>query len=401
MTSRKKIIPKCPSSEETDKVRYSEAIDRMRKAFGNENDKKPERDQIMKNLKETNAILLEEDMSLIKQAMANPRDEKGNLITDKQLGFLRANIKIMEKHIRGVKANAEPAVAVEEDSEDPTDSSEDELLDTIQPKKKKIKRSMNIETKQITPKNIPANWWPWKMTQRYFRLIINGDEKERTVNAITEIISKLQRTYSFKVICWKKYTLIITYSEKDRDELQEKIKSKTLTTEIPEWRRPAIKILFMKPPVEESWNNYIDRIMRLNGFKDNKQYKLKSYFAMTEGKYGVVIEVSPAIRSAIEQISKGRISVGYTFLSARDNFDVINCRLCHRFGHTRNKCNNQSRCTKCAGRHTIKNCTSQEIKCASCEKTDHSAYSRNCPLYRSELQMAISLIDYQYDYLMM
>lgn len=62
------------------------------------------------------------------------------------------------------------------------------------------------------------------------------------------------------------------------------------------------------------------------------------------------------------------------------------CKNCQSFGHTKNYCNKQPRCVKCAGKHSTIECTKEIIrpKCCNCGES-HPATYRGCVVAK-ELQ---------------
>ena len=55
------------------------------------------------------------------------------------------------------------------------------------------------------------------------------------------------------------------------------------------------------------------------------------------------------------------------------------CPKCHAFGHIAEICDAVAdTCRKCSGAHRTSECTSTDIRCARCGKTDHTASSRRC-----------------------
>ena len=81
-----------------------------------------------------------------------------------------------------------------------------------------------------------------------------------------------------------------------------------------------------------------------------------------------------------------RIEVGpYTPRNA-----ISQCYRCQRFGHSSVRCNQPTRCVKCAGQHAARECnkTKEEApRCCNCEG-DHPANWRGCPKAQAAEQMA-------------
>lgn len=59
----------------------------------------------------------------------------------------------------------------------------------------------------------------------------------------------------------------------------------------------------------------------------------------------------------------------------------IRCYNCNHFGHTSHHCTAKQSCLKCSAHgHSIKDCTSDTIKCCNCNG-NHLASDRDCPLF--------------------
>lgn len=65
--------------------------------------------------------------------------------------------------------------------------------------------------------------------------------------------------------------------------------------------------------------------------------------------------------------------------------EVVQCKRCQRFGHTRNSCNRPFRCVKCSGDHPTVSCTKTldtEASCVNCAGK-HPASYRGCEKYQA------------------
>lgn len=72
------------------------------------------------------------------------------------------------------------------------------------------------------------------------------------------------------------------------------------------------------------------------------------------------------------------IRIGYTIKRPIPERTVIQCFKCQQFGHTAQKCTNETRCLKCGVDHESKSCSSATLYCANC-RGNHAACSRSCP----------------------
>ena len=123
--------------------------------------------------------------------------------------------------------------------------------------------------------------------------------------------------------------------------------------------------------------------------------KLKNNQEMSKA----IIGVSNTIRDYIANGSNDRIYLGNGTCKVYDSFHVKRCFNCQKFGHISEKCDHPFACGFCAGSHETRNCqlknslSQAEACCANCknssvteqkENCGHSAYSTDCPIFKSE-----------------
>lgn len=118
----------------------------------------------------------------------------------------------------------------------------------------------------------------------------------------------------------------------------------------------------------------------------------------------IVIEVSPTTRKLI--MSKGYIFVGWEKYYVDDYVRVLRCYRCQRYGHTRNDCQTSIPicCPLCTENHEQKECVAVIKKCNNCVlynskskselPTDHACYDSHCPVYKYQLGLLKSKINY-------
>lgn len=73
----------------------------------------------------------------------------------------------------------------------------------------------------------------------------------------------------------------------------------------------------------------------------------------------------------------------------RQTKNIPQCMNCQQLGHTKNFCNRESVCVKCAGKHKTEQCTKKgnaTPKCALCNKDGHTANYKGCPAYQKKLK---------------
>lgn len=68
-------------------------------------------------------------------------------------------------------------------------------------------------------------------------------------------------------------------------------------------------------------------------------------------------------------------------------YPVTQCFKCLRYGHTSRQCKGKKRCQKCAGETCNDKCENDEKKCVHCGDGNHDAVSRDCPIYKQQLNI--------------
>ena len=71
------------------------------------------------------------------------------------------------------------------------------------------------------------------------------------------------------------------------------------------------------------------------------------------------------------------------------------CYRCGEYGHPESRCNNQKRCLKCGGEEHGGDC---HTKCLSCDSTDHSCRSRECPRWVKEKAICDMKVEHEVSY---
>ena len=66
----------------------------------------------------------------------------------------------------------------------------------------------------------------------------------------------------------------------------------------------------------------------------------------------------------------------------------MSCKTCLRYGHTVKRCHETvATCARCSCRgHNKDKCTSTWVRCCHCGE-DHQAFSRNCSIFRREMEI--------------
>jgi hypothetical protein len=128
--------------------------------------------------------------------------------------------------------------------------------------------------------------------------------------------------------------------------------------------------------------------MKQNELEPNKSemsilYKTK----VLNKRFNMIIEVNEYVYNKLSNADQ-EIFVGWYRCKLYDDFGVIRCFKCNRYGHLVKNCNYNQTCGICSGNHSYKQCESNIKKCINCvsanEKlnldltTDHEVWNIGC-----------------------
>jgi hypothetical protein len=150
----------------------------------------------------------------------------------------------------------------------------------------------------------------------------------------------------------------------------------------------------------------IEQDINIRNF-NNIEDKCKVLHAYTNQKTNLstsIIEVTPSIYKSIRE-NKNRLFVGYQNCRVIDVINTNPCSNCCRFGHSGNKCRNQTTCSTCAENHPAVQCKNQNLKCPNCDysninyktnyNTNHNALdSEQCTILKNKINKYIASTDY-------
>ena len=145
-----------------------------------------------------------------------------------------------------------------------------------------------------------------------------------------------------------------------------------------------------------------NNLLHLSHSIPQKKFSKRSF----EEARHVVIEVSPCLGKELLTIHKLKLQCSMCEVVAF--ITVTRCYKCLDFGHTARFCQNQAKCSFCAGdHHRNKFENKHEIRCSNCTKantslhdesrkanTNHIGFSRECPRLRRIESIIISKTEY-------
>lgn len=111
-------------------------------------------------------------------------------------------------------------------------------------------------------------------------------------------------------------------------------------------------------------------------------------------KYEVIISCDFTTFNTI--MRRQKLKIGWDICYVYEQLNVLRCYKCNDFSHTANNCKSVDfYCPRCAGKHEIKDCTSEDLKCINCVRSNerlnvnlnvnHPVWSSSCKVYERKM----------------
>ena len=138
---------------------------------------------------------------------------------------------------------------------------------------------------------------------------------------------------------------------------------------------------------------------------ENKCKVIYNFKYSSHNMQGAIIEVTSDLYEHIVN-NKYKIFIGHQNCKAYDDLSISQCFNCAGFNHSSKKCNNESKCIYCAGKHKAKDCQiTNKIQCANCLHANtkynckydinHTASdTQQCEILKKKINISISNTDY-------
>lgn len=169
-------------------------------------------------------------------------------------------------------------------------------------------------------------------------------------------------------------------------------------------RCPKVKIIgFMQDLTNEK---IMDSLTKQNTeiFADCSKPKIVHRFK-TKKSFGIKLEVDGSLFKRM--IDAGSVNIGWDTCFVYEALDVLRCFKCCGYHHLAKSCKNSKLCAKCGQAHENE-CESSTERCVNCcnaakrLKIDidvaHSAFSKDCTVYRRKLDIERKKINYNFQH---
>lgn len=187
-----------------------------------------------------------------------------------------------------------------------------------------------------------------------------------------------------------------------KDILQNKLGLEYEVT-LQEFKKPRLKVTGIECSLtaDELQNDINER----NFFSCSSKCSIVHTFPTPKDTIGVILEVTGELYELIVK-NKNRIYVGHQSYKAYDDFNIRPCSNCGRYGHSGNKCKNESSCISCAGKHKVIDCPNNgPFKCVNCDYANkkynlekdvsHMACDTlSCDILKKKINLIIETTDY-------
>jgi hypothetical protein len=105
----------------------------------------------------------------------------------------------------------------------------------------------------------------------------------------------------------------------------------------------------------------------------------------------MVLEVNNYVLNSL--IKKDKINIGWNCCRFEQDYGVVRCFTCCKYGHIASKCTSQEVCPICGENHNQNKCNSTLKKCNNCSQankklktnldTNHQVWSKDCTVLSS------------------
>lgn len=167
-----------------------------------------------------------------------------------------------------------------------------------------------------------------------------------------------------------------------------------------ELKKPKIKIIGMSE--ELTHEEIVTKLKAQNEFLKSAEITVVHKYVGLKGYHTAVLEVEGDTFSKL--LDAGRVFIDFDSCRIIEDLHVMRCFKCGEYYHKGKECQNKIACQKCGLEHDTATCNSTFIKCVNCIKAvttykvtldvNHTAYDKNCPMYKRKMMMARKRISY-------
>lgn len=160
-------------------------------------------------------------------------------------------------------------------------------------------------------------------------------------------------------------------------------------------RRCRVLLLSLEQDItKEDVFKSVNGVLQEADIKTQGEIELVKKYATRTGKMNWILDVD--LDSFAYLVNRKRLCINCERYRVVQHIQIQRCFKCQTFGHLSNFCQNDQKCSKCAGNHNFRDCTSENLHCVNCMEdadldAEHAADSFDCPsfkVYRDSLLKA-------------
>lgn len=228
-----------------------------------------------------------------------------------------------------------------------------------------------------------------------FSLVVTAKDEETQIPTIREELKRASREdVNFPMltdaITTKAGQLILKVASKDdSDKLKGIMNTWADRVRVSQPRRRRCRLLVLSTSedvVDRDVARSVRSILVDGGLAGDRDVEVIRRFNTRQEKFNWLIDVD--VESAGYLLDRRRICINLERYRIVEHIQILRCYRCQKFGHPIAKCPGVQKCPKCAGEHSLKDCSSDNEMCANCiedEEQDatHRADSSSCPCFKT------------------
>lgn len=111
----------------------------------------------------------------------------------------------------------------------------------------------------------------------------------------------------------------------------------------------------------------VNRVIKQNDLNKNDisfNMKILRKTNVVNNKFNIIFEADSNTYNLL--INKQRLNLGWNRCPVYNEYGIIRCYHCNKFGHLQKECKDKQICAKCTGEHDSRECQEVNVKCINC-----------------------------------
>lgn len=170
-------------------------------------------------------------------------------------------------------------------------------------------------------------------------------------------------------------------SEKEITDVQSEIQIKLgneFEVDRPKTHEHRIKVVGINECEHDTDDgDIINKVISQNNLdrtRNNFKLKILRKTNVVYRKFNIVFETDSTTYNSL--IDKQTMNLGWNRCRIFNDYGIIRCYRCNKYGHLQIECKQKTICAKCSGEHESKECRSEAVKCINCV-TSNEKYAMN------------------------